>query len=530
MITIREATDLDAPAIRELFLATYGRDYPYSRYYDVSHIIRMVYSEDTLLLVAEDSETGQVIGTASVILEVGAYSDLVGEFGRLVVHPDARNRGAGKMLLEERLRRVEGRLHVGIVEARLAHPYTLKIAEKQQFAVVGFFPMKMKIVRRESLALMVRYFGEALDLRNNHPRLIPEVHPLAHQAMENCGLTFDGIVDEESAPYPQGEAFDLEELSTQGYAPLMRIERGRVRGREIFGPMRLHYGIFKIQSKQSTYLLARERGRIVGAAGIMVDPLDRTVRIFELISLNDHVIRFLLGEVEKLCREKLNVCFIELDVSAYSPRMQRTLLELGFLPVGYVPALVFHEVERLDVVKMAKLLCPLNLGEVCLNPEAQEVADIVLRGFRSRQVLPRIAQAVQEVPLFSSLNEEQRTRLAGSCTVGTFAKDEVIFRVDEPDTRMYILLQGDVAVHRPGADRPIAQVGAGECLGEVAMLTRSPHSATAIATTPVEAAVLNTDDLGDLVRMRPDIGVVIYKNLAVEIGTKLRRTSSRSDE
>ena len=93
MITVREATGRDVPAIREIFLASYGTDYTDPRYYDESLLTRLVYSDDSLMLVAEDTETGRVVGTASVDLEVGAYSDLVGEFGRLAVHPDVRQHG-----------------------------------------------------------------------------------------------------------------------------------------------------------------------------------------------------------------------------------------------------------------------------------------------------------------------------------------------------------------------------------------------------------------------------------------------------
>ena len=58
------------------------------------------------------------------------------------------------------------------------------------------------------------------------------------------------------------------------------------------------------------------------------------VRIIELISLHDHVIRFLLGGLERLCREEWGIDYVEVDVSAYAPRMQRTLLELNFLPAA----------------------------------------------------------------------------------------------------------------------------------------------------------------------------------------------------
>jgi hypothetical protein len=87
MITIREATGRDVAAIRDIFLASYGTAYTDPRYYDDALLTRLVYSDDSLLLVAEDTEAGGVVGTASVDLEVGAHSDLVGEFCRLAVQP-----------------------------------------------------------------------------------------------------------------------------------------------------------------------------------------------------------------------------------------------------------------------------------------------------------------------------------------------------------------------------------------------------------------------------------------------------------
>jgi hypothetical protein len=46
---------------------------------------------------------------------------------------------------------------------------------------------------------------------------------------------------------------------------------------------------------------------------------------------------------------------------------------------------------------------------------------------------------------------------------------------------------------------------------------------TAAACTGVETAVLGHPDLAELMRLRPDIGLYIYRNLAVGMGEKLRR-------
>jgi GNAT superfamily N-acetyltransferase len=522
MITIREATGQDVAAIREIFLASYGTDYTDPRYYDDALLTKLIHSDDSVLLVAEDTETGKVIGTASVDFEVGAHSDLVGEFGRLAVHPAHRQRGVAKLLMSERLKRVEGRLHVGLVEARVGEPYSVRIAEGYQFAHVGFLPLRWCLKERESLALLVRYFGNGLELRNNHPRLIPEVYPLAHMALENCSLVPDMIVDEDTPAYPPDGAFEVQELTTEGYAALLRIERGRVRHREIFGPVRLHYGIFKLHARRSHYLIARENGRIAGAVGFTLDPLDKAARIFELISLHDEVIRFLLSELERMCREKWDV-LMEVDVSAYAPRMQRTLIELGFVPVAYIPALVFHEVERLDVVKMMRILTPLDVKTEGLTQRCKTLADLVLCRFRSRNVLPRIAEAVRELPLFAKLNAEQIARLAGVCGVATFEPGDVIFREGQAGDQMHVVLRGEVAIVVAGSATPVGLVRNGECLGEMSLLTAAPHSATATALMHVETAVLGHQELAELIRRRPDIGLHIYRNLAVGTGEKLKR-------
>ena len=77
MITVRQAATKDVFAIRDIFLACYGTDYS-PRYYDENQLTRLVYSDDSLLLVAEDTESGEIAGTASVELEVSARSDLGG--------------------------------------------------------------------------------------------------------------------------------------------------------------------------------------------------------------------------------------------------------------------------------------------------------------------------------------------------------------------------------------------------------------------------------------------------------------------
>jgi GNAT superfamily N-acetyltransferase len=528
MLRVRPAREQDVGQIRDIFVAVYQNDYPYQGVYDELWLKRSVLGDDALVLVAEDTESGRLVGTASVLFDIGAHSDLVGEFGRLAVHPEFRRLHAGTALMDARIEGIKERLHVGMVVARTIHPYAQRISLAHEFVPMGFLPLRHVFHRRESFALLGRFFGDALALRRNNPRVIPEVYPLAQLVMHHARLRSDLIVDEESPPYPQGAEFAVEAMRTEGYSTLLRIERGRVRHRELFGPVRLDYGFFRLRATHTTYLVARDGTTVAGAVGFMLDPIEHTVRVIELIATNDEAIRFLLAELERSCREDHGVEYIEIDVSAYAPRMQRTLLELGFLPAAYLPAMVFHEVERLDIVRMVRLTTLQDLGPLALVAPVQELADLVMRGFTSRAVAPRMARAIAEVPLFAGMSTEQALRLAGVCQVQAFEPGARIFSASDPTDCVYVVLDGEVQVSAGSPSRPIAVIRTGEMLGEVSLLAHTPRAATATATTRTETAVIPHRDLVELIRRRPDIGVIIYRNLALGLGQKLRQAGGSS--
>lgn len=74
---------------------------------------------------------------------------------------------------------------------------------------------------------------------------------------------------------------------------------------------------------------------------------------------------------------------------------------------------------------------------------------------------------------------------------------------------------------------PVGTVGSRLCLGEISLVSATPHSATAIARNEVKTSSLTYDRLHDLVRHRPDIGVVIYRNVALQLGKKLQESDKR---
>jgi CRP-like cAMP-binding protein len=136
-----------------------------------------------------------------------------------------------------------------------------------------------------------------------------------------------------------------------------------------------------------------------------------------------------------------------------------------------------------------------------------------------------MAQAIKEVPLFRGMNTEQATRLAGVCSVKTIRAGERLFAKHDPADRLYLVLQGQVVISGGPSPAIIGTIHTGETCGEVSLLSARAHSATATAQDHLEVAELLQRDLEELIRRRPDIGVIIYRNLAVGLGDKLLRSS-----
>ena len=524
-IQTREAREDDVDAIREIFRETYGEDYAFRDFYDRGWLKRAIYGDHMVMVVAQDEGDGTILGTGSVDMDIGAQSDLVGELGRLVVRPDARGQGVGGAIMDHRLRLIQDRLHLAVVDNRTVHSYSQQISRRFGLAPVGFLPLKHRFHQRESIATFAGHFGPALQLRSNHPRVVPLVASIAQLAMSHLGMTPDVVVDESTPPYPADADFELSELESEQMPDLLRIKRGRVQGRDVFGPIRLHYGFFKLKARKAHYLVARRPKALAesvsGALGYLHDPAERNIRIFELIAASDEAIRHLFAQLVERARA-LGVEYIEVDVSAHGPRLQRTLVEVGFLPAAYVPALAFHEVERLDAVKMVRLLVPPTLGDVSLIEEVRPLFDLVMESFRTRTVLPGIAAHMEEIALFQGLTREQARRVASGMVLREFEPGATLFQREDPAEELFLLLEGAAEVHLAG-DALVGRVAAGGTVGENAMLSEGSHSASVSTRTGAVAAVLTRERLRELVARRPDIAVILYRNLAVGLGEKLRR-------
>lgn len=524
-ITVRAVTESDLPQLRELFYRSYGENYPYKEFYSDEWLKRSIYQDSYLFLLAEMN--GRVVGTASVYFEVGAYADLCGEFGRLAVHPEFRGMGVGTALMEARLSFANKRLHFGLSECRTAHPFAQRISEKHELKPIGFLPQKVLLEKRESLVMMAKMFGPAEELRLNNPRVIPEVFLLGKQALNNMKLRDDLIAVADVDGYPIGTGFKVEELSESVLPYLLRIERGRLSRRHVFGNLQLSYGLFMLESRNSRYLVAREEGQIVGAIGFSFDYIGRSIKVLELIDLRDDIAGYLLKELDAWAKEIYKAEYIEITVSAYWPNIQRTLSNLGFVPVAYCPSFVFHEVERLDTIKMAKLYVPFDVEDVQLTEASQEIFDLVRAGFEEKRLGISINETTQKMAIFDGLEEGELTQIAKLCHIIDRAAGETILQAGETGDTFYMVMNGRLDIIAPDGSGIVGGVEQGDFLGEIALVSRQPFTATAVAATDVKLIALNHQDFENLIGRYPRIGMRVMRNIAISVGEKLRLLNLR---
>lgn len=148
---------------------------------------------------------------------------------------------------------------------------------------------------------------------------------------------------------------------------------------------------------------------------------------------------------------------------------------------------------------------------------AEQARDIVTDGVKVTGILNRMA-------LFDGLSDEDAQVVAGRCSTAIFSSGAPLFESNEPAECMYIVVEGSVRIVLGDEDQLLGFVGSGETVGEVSLLTGEPHSATARAEAPVMAAAITREGLDGLIRERPDLGLVLYRNLAIGLGRKLQKT------
>ncbi|MBI5489913.1 MAG: cyclic nucleotide-binding domain-containing protein [Deltaproteobacteria bacterium] len=101
----------------------------------------------------------------------------------------------------------------------------------------------------------------------------------------------------------------------------------------------------------------------------------------------------------------------------------------------------------------------------------------------------------------------------------TFPKGTVLFREGDPGAEMFIILSGSIRVSKQigNLERTITVMGAGEFIGEMAILTGENRSATATIEDEARLVPIDAAMLENLVARSPEVAVRLLKRLAFRL-------------
>ncbi len=96
------------------------------------------------------------------------------------------------------------------------------------------------------------------------------------------------------------------------------------------------------------------------------------------------------------------------------------------------------------------------------------------------------AELLARVALFAELGPVELDRLAADCDVRRLAKGDVLWHAGDAGDELLVVVDGELAVWGEGdpGGELVARLGAGECVGELALLLDEVRSATVTCLRP----------------------------------------------
>ena len=136
---------------------------------------------------------------------------------------------------------------------------------------------------------------------------------------------------------------------------------------------------------------------------------------------------------------------------------------------------------------------------------------------------------LRTLTLFARFPEERLKALSAYLEPLSFADGAEIFAEGSIGDGLYFTISGRVRVTKNLADgkrKDLASLGAGECLGEMALLDAVARSAGAYASGPAELLRLKRDDLKSWLSADATLAMEFFSSLVAVQSARLRRTST----
>jgi CRP-like cAMP-binding protein len=110
---------------------------------------------------------------------------------------------------------------------------------------------------------------------------------------------------------------------------------------------------------------------------------------------------------------------------------------------------------------------------------------------------------IMHVPIFFNLPPDSMAIILNHLRPRFFTEGESIFSRGEASHGLYLVRKGTLEIHHPDHEKPI-ELGHGEIVGEIALISHRPYSADCVAKTNVELMLLTPNDVESVRKQVPE--------------------------
>ena len=118
-------------------------------------------------------------------------------------------------------------------------------------------------------------------------------------------------------------------------------------------------------------------------------------------------------------------------------------------------------------------------------------------------------ELLKHVPLFSHCNKKQLAAIASIADLVELPADTLLIREGARGRDFIVIVQGAVAVRRKG--RKINELGPGDFIGEMALISGAPRNATVTTTQDSWLLVVTDRQFWELLEQSPQLKTSVIK-------------------
>lgn len=140
---------------------------------------------------------------------------------------------------------------------------------------------------------------------------------------------------------------------------------------------------------------------------------------------------------------------------------------------------------------------------------------------------------VARVPIFEGLNPEQIAEIASRVRPRIVPRNEQLYGAGEVNPYLRIIHTGSVKVYRiteSGHEQVIRVLGAGDFLGEKALMSPSTSDHFAVTLAESEICSLNHEDIRDYLLNYPSVALTMLATLSERLGSTEGQVSAMAGE